>query len=57
MGRKLPKKYGYSRDTSQNLIRNLKFPECIGRFPECKEYTANMNLEDRPECKLCPFRS
>ncbi len=40
-----------------NLNKNSnKFPNCIGRFPECKDYTADMSLELRPECKFCPFR-
>lgn len=54
MGRKLPKKTGYKRSNSSNTI-NGKFPDCIGRFPECKDYTADMNLDNRPECKSCPF--
>jgi len=53
MGRKLPKKSGYKR-SNQNII-NGKFPDCIGKFPECSNYTSEMSLESRPECKSCPF--
>ena len=56
MGRKLPKKHGYKKN-SQTFDRNIRFPDCIGRFPECKDYTADMPIENRPECKSCPFGS
>lgn len=54
MGRKLPKKFGYKKNNSTNLI-NSKFPNCIGRFPECENYTSDLSLDNRPECKSCPF--
>jgi len=52
MGRKLPKKHGYKKD-SQVSGRNTKFPAFIGKFPECKDYPADMKIEDRSECQLC----
>ena len=54
MGRKLPKKSGYKRDGSSNT-NNGNFPNCIGQFPECKDYTEDLSLDNRPECKSCPF--
>lgn len=54
MGRKLPKKSGYKRNSSSNSIKST-FPDCIGRFPECENYTSDMSLDNRPECKSCPF--
>jgi hypothetical protein len=54
MGRKLPKKSGYRRSNQNNAIKG-KFPDCIGKFPECKNYSPEMDLESRPECKSCPF--
>tara|TARA_Y100000034_G_C6685041_1_gene301310 strand:- start:395 stop:568 length:174 start_codon:yes stop_codon:yes gene_type:complete len=53
-GRKLPKTVGYKRESKSSQM-NSKFPDCIGRFPECKNYTADMDLKNRPECKFCPF--
>ena len=53
LSKELRKKYG-KRSTSQNT--NLKFPDCIGKFPECKDYSVDMDLENRPECKTCPFK-
>jgi len=32
------------------------FPNCIGMFPECKEYTEDMTDEQKPECKNCPYK-
>lgn len=32
------------------------FPSCIGRFPECSQYNADMTIEQRGECKNCPFK-
>ena len=56
MGRKLPKKIGYKRGNQNTTIKG-KFPDCIGKFPECKDYKAGMSLEFRPECKSCPFNN
>ena len=56
MGRKLPKKTGYKRSNQNNNVTG-NFPECIGKFPECKDYTVDMSLDNRPECKSCPFGS
>ena len=33
----------------------LKFPGCIGLFPECKEYGEKDDISERPECKNCPY--
>ena len=35
--------------------KNMKFPICIGKFPECVDYTELMELETRTECRLCPY--
>lgn len=57
MGRKLPKKYAYyKRRASRGSNSSSKFPDCIGKYTECENYTKDMDLEDRPECKTCPFR-
>lgn len=32
------------------------FPGCIGMFPDCKEYKEEMPIEQRPECRLCPYK-
>ncbi|MFH1607211.1 MAG: hypothetical protein ABIC91_07715 [Nanoarchaeota archaeon] len=53
MGRKLPKKSGYRRQL-QNNSNTSKFPNCIGTYPECENYSADMKLDARPECKSCP---
>ena len=53
MGRKLPKKAGHGK---KKVLHNEVFPECIGKFPECVDYTAEMTLELRTECKSCPYR-
>ncbi|MGV8162769.1 MAG: hypothetical protein ACP5N2_05565 [Candidatus Nanoarchaeia archaeon] len=55
-GRKLPKKVGYKRD-SKNPSETSKFPGCIGRFQECKSYTPDLPKEDRPECRICPYKT
>lgn len=53
MGRKLPKpKAGHKI----NHTPSSKFPSCIGRFPECTSYTADMSIDLRQECRTCPFR-
>lgn len=58
MGRKLPKTPSYyKRRTLGGSDTSTKFPNCIGKYPECENYTKDMNLEDRPECKTCPFRN
>jgi len=54
MGRKLPKKTGYKRNIQNNTIKS-NFPDCIGKYPECKNYTKDMSLDIRSECKSCPF--
>lgn len=36
-------------------VTSGSFPGCIGRFPECVNYTEDMSLEERPECRTCPF--
>jgi len=41
---------------SRGIRRGLYFPVCIGKFPECDNYTEDMPLEERTECKICPFR-
>jgi len=53
MGRKLPKKAAFKRSST---ISSSKFPSCIGRFPECKGYTAEMSTVERVECKFCPYK-
>lgn len=55
MGRKLPKPNRYKKDSGR-YQDNSKFPDCIGRFPECVDYTESMEPEKRPECRLCPFK-
>lgn len=48
--------------SSQNKIHREQskmahsFPNCIGKFPECVSYNSEMILEDRPECRLCPYK-
>ena len=37
-------------------MKGVYFPHCIGKFPECKEYTEEMDLCDRTECKSCPYQ-
>jgi len=39
----------------EKIIRTLRFPNCIGRFPECESYTSDMEINERDECKTCPF--
>jgi len=57
MGRKLPKKHPYyKRIASGDSNNRIKFPNCIGKYPECENYTPEMGLENRQECKTCPFR-
>lgn len=34
--------------------RGVKFPNCIGTFPECRDFFEGMKDEDRKECKFCP---
>ena len=53
-GRKLPKRHTYKKESTKTG-KTSKFPDCIGTFPECKEYTADMPIESRPECRSCPF--
>ncbi len=38
--------------SKEKELSRLKFPGCIGFFPECVDVT-----EDKPgkECKLCPY--
>jgi len=56
MGRKLPKKHAYyKRKTSGGSGSSTQFPNCIGKYPECENYTEDMTLEYRPECNTCPF--
>lgn len=38
-----------------NKFKKYKFPNCIGVFPECKEYTKDMDIKDRKECQKCPY--
>jgi len=43
------------QNTSIRARESLKFPDCIGLFPECKKYNPEMKEEERHECKLCPY--
>ena len=47
MGRNLPKKQGYKRN-STNRDKNLKFPACCEIYEECKGRTE--------PCESCPFK-
>lgn len=37
---------------NKNKNKVLKFPKCIGKFPECKDYKSNGQYI---ECKKCPY--
>lgn len=39
-----------------NVYLRNRFPGCIGKFPECSTYNENMSIDERTECKLCPFK-
>ncbi len=54
-GRKLPKRHGYKQSAKGSMISS-KFPGCIGTYPDCKDYTSDMSIENRPECRTCPFK-
>ena len=54
-GRKLPKRHTYKKE-SKVVEKTSKFPDCIGQFPDCVSYTADMTIENRPECRSCPFK-
>jgi len=49
------------RDVKQNLRDKkrlgTKFPNCIGKFPDCKDYKEETTIEERPECKFCPHNN
>ncbi len=40
----------------RQIRRESYFPLCIGKFPECESYTKDTPIEDRTECKMCPFK-
>ncbi len=54
-GRKLPKRHTYKKESKSDGNTN-KFPNCIGTYPDCKDYTPEMSIDDRPECRTCPFK-
>jgi hypothetical protein len=34
----------------------LKFPNCIGTFPDCTTYKEEDLIENRKECTYCPYK-
>lgn len=50
------KKKNNGLSIKERVYRGVSFPECIGRFPECKNYNESDPIEERPECDTCPFK-
>lgn len=40
---------------TEAAYRNTRFPNCISRFPECKDYHKKLPRNQRFDCWSCPF--
>jgi len=54
------KKQQQRKETETNALvssrKDKAFPKCIGMFPECIDYKPETPIEERSECRSCPYK-